>query len=323
MKFLSPALLCIALIIGSAMSVSYAGPPKIIVTLKPLHSLVAAVTDGVTEPQLLLDGYSSPHFFQLKPSAVRAVHDADMVVWVGEGMESFLIATLHGLSEPQKVIKMAGVEGLKLLPLRERGFHDHGHESPDEQQDEPHGHNGGQATASIDVTDLDNHFWLDPDNARLVVGAVAEKLALQDPENAATYQQNALRAQRRLSQLAIEVEQLLADSHDKPFLVFHDSFQYFENRFNLSSAGVISIQPDAHPSAQRIRALHQMIADSHVECLFSEPQFKSRSIKMLVDDTDIKHAVVDPLGSTFDKGPEMYFDWMSATTIAIRDCFVD
>lgn len=295
-----------------------ASPPSVLVSIKPIHSLLAAVADGVFEPHLLLDGLSSPHHFQLKPSAVKLIHQSDRVFWVGEGLELFLIKTLRGVSDDNKAQKLIDVPGLFLLPLREKYSHDHGAEDSDhETHDENH-----NDQASVPRYP-DSHFWLDPVNASILVRYFADMLAAIDPANAETYQLNATSLQGRLKQLTEDLQELLTQSRGKPYLVFHDSLQYFEKRFNLTSAGVISIQPDALPSARRIRELQHLIEHESVQCLFSEPQFQSRSVQMLVEDADIKHAMIDPLGSAEPASAAMYFDWLKNTAIAIDECLRD
>ena len=306
----SAIVFCLFALIGK--SVCAAEPPSVVVTIKPVHSLVAGVAKGVFKPQLLIDGVASPHHFQLKPSAIRKLNQADQVFWIGEGLEVFLIKALASLADQDKAIKLIDVPGLSLLPLRTEDFHDdHGHEASDvtKHDDKHHG------------TKLaDFHLWLDPQNALILVGAIAEALSVSDPANALTYRANAVEMQQRLQQLEAELREVLKTSFEQSFLVFHDSFQYFEKRFDLAAAGVISIHPDAQPGALRIRELQQQISSESVECLFSEPQFESRSVEMLVRDTSIKHAVIDPLGVSFDTGPELYFEWLAHTAQIFSDC---
>ena len=167
---------------------------------------------------------------------------------------------------------------------------------------------------------LDYHLWLDPQNASAVVKSVAELLSVADAANAATYQANAEVIQQKLQALETEVREVLKGVTGQSFLVFHDSFQYIEKRFDLTAAGVISVHPDAQPGALRIRELEQQIASESVQCLFSEPQFESRSVEMLVRDTSIRHAVIDPLGVSFDSGEQMYFQWLKSTAQIFREC---
>lgn len=312
----SAKMLCLLIILSVAAtlnSAAAANPPNVLVTIKPIHSLLAAVADGVFEPNLLLDGVSSPHHFQLKPSAVKLIHEADQVFWVGEGMETFLIKTLHVVTDKSKAQRLIDVPSLSILQLRSKDFHAHAAVHDTHVDDEHKAH-------AAELNYPDNHMWLDPVNASVLVGYFAETLAGLDPANAETYQANAEMIQDSLNHLTEELQVLLAPSRGKPYLVFHDSFQYFEKRFNLTSAGVISIQPDAQPGAQRLRELQQLIERESVLCLFSEPQFQSRSVQMLVASAEIKHAIIDPLGAAEPAGAAMYFNWIKSTAMAINDC---
>ncbi len=283
-------------------------PPAVVVSVKPVHSLVAAVAEGIFEPQLLVDGVASPHHFQMKPSAIRKLHKADQIFWIGEGLETFLIRALASLEDQNKSMKLIGAPDLTLLPLRTENFRNH------------QGARDGSADERIGADTTDFHIWLDPRNASALVGAIAERLTAIDAANASIYQANAVSIQHKLQQLETQVREILMHSVGQSFLVFHDSFQYFEKRFDLTAAGVISVHPDAQPGALRIRELQQQIGGESVRCLFSEPQFESRSVEMLVSDTSIKHAVIDPLAVAFDSGAEMYFKWLMHTAQVFSEC---
>lgn len=290
-----------------------ANPPDIVVTIKPIHSLLSAVADGVFEPHLLLDGVSSPHHFQLKPSAVKLIHQSDRLFWVGEGLESFLIKTLRGVTDQQKAQRLIDVPGLLLLPLREKNAHNHAGEHD-------HDKHGGNSDQTSERLNTDNHFWLDPHNASLLLGYFADSLADLDPVNAETYRLNAIEAQDGLDKLTDDLDEQLKEVQSSPYLLFHDSFQYFENRFGLNSAGVISLQPDAQPSAKRIKEIQHLIEHESVQCLFSEPQFQSRSVQMLVADADINHAIIDPLGAAVPASATMYVEWLRSTATTLKGC---
>ncbi|HTO28004.1 MAG TPA: zinc ABC transporter substrate-binding protein, partial [Devosia sp.] len=218
MKLFAPAtLLSLALLTTTALAA-----PNVVASIKPVHSLVSAVMAGVGEPTLIVKGSASPHTYALRPSDAGALESADIVFWTGHGMELFLADALATLAGNATVVELADSPGIELLPVREGGAfeaHSDGDEAEHDAHDE-HEHGEG-----------DMHFWLDPDNAKLMVTQIATMLAEADPENATAYQANAEAELVKLDALEAELAATLAPVADKPFIVFHDAYQYFEARF--------------------------------------------------------------------------------------------
>jgi zinc transport system substrate-binding protein len=204
--------------------------PDVVASIKPVHSLVAAVMAGVGEPVLIVRGAASPHTYALRPSDAGALETADIVFWTGHGLELFLGDALETLATEAKVVELARSPGIELLPLREGGaFEVHAHESDDhDHADHDHDHDHEHEHDAGDM-----HFWLDPHNAALMVSQIATTLSEADPDNAATYAANAEIEIAALAALAGELAERLAPVRNKPFIVFHDAYQYFEARFGL------------------------------------------------------------------------------------------
>ena len=323
-------------------------PPTIAVSIKPLHSLVSAVTDGVTEPVLLLDGFSSPHTTPLKPSTRRHVQNADIVVWVGAGVEVFLARIVENLildqeSRHQKstqqenrqqengleesgqthVVTFSQIEGLQRWPFR---IDAHGlphsaiqkHTDSKDNHDEQHQHSGH--TADGHAGDDDFHYWLDPRNAMRLVQHLSAVLAERDPANAERYARNTESLLQKLRDVDQELDELLAGLSGISYLVFHDSFQYLERRYNLHRALVIAEQPEVSPGARRLKKILRRIEAENVKCLFTEPQFPARVVTMLQRDSSVDLATLDPLASDFDAGPDLYPQWILQLGQTIHGC---
>lgn len=319
-----------------AASVLLSGPALaldgVVASIKPVHSLVAAVMGDTGSPELLVQGASSPHTYSLRPSEARKLEQAKVVFWVGEGMETFLGKPLDALARNARVITLSETEGLTLLDLREGGAfeahnhddhaddhddedhddhdhdhdHDHEHEHAHEGQDRPHG--------------KDMHIWLDPENARVMARKIAATLGEADPENAAVYARNAQALDERLASLMETVRNELAPVADKPFIVFHDAYHYFEDRFGLHAAGSISINPETPPSAQRVKEIRDRIAESGAICVFAEPQFEPKIVGIVTEGTDAKSGVLDPLGADLADGPDLYPRLIQALAASFRAC---
>ena len=311
---------------------------KVVASIKPIHSLVSYVMDGVGKPSIIVDGSNSPHNFNLKPSNAKAIENADIIFWVGEDIESFLEKPLKSISKKAKVIEMMDIKGIKKLKFRERnifeeheGHDDHGHEKKEKHDDHGHGkkekhddHGHGKKEKHDDHGhghahgEYDPHIWLDPHNAEVMVEEIAKQLAAIDPQNAATYKKN--------SNNAIEdIEKLIKDTKKEmkkgiSYIVFHDAYQYFEKEFNVSALGALTLNTDVAPGAKQISEIREIIEHDNVKCLFSEPQFNPDIIKAVAKDMNIKTGVVDPLGATLDPGKDLYFNLIRNMSASFKGC---
>ncbi|GLQ52984.1 zinc ABC transporter substrate-binding protein [Devosia nitrariae] len=298
--------------------------PSVVASIKPVHSLVAAVMEGVGEPTLLVKGNASPHTYALRPSDAGALQNADLVFWTGHGLELFLADALETLSIDATVVELAETPGVTLLPVREGGAfeahehegegHDHAHE---EEGHEEHGHDEEDGH---EHEEGDMHFWLDPQNAKAMVSLIAETLSEADPENAKAYAANAERELTELDALTAEIEETVAPVADRPFIVFHDAYQYFENRFGLTVAGSITVSPEVMPGAQRINELNARVAELDAACVFAEPQFEPTIISAITGGTGARTGVLDPEAGLLTEGPDLYPELLRGIAASLVDC---
>lgn len=310
--------------------------PRVATDIAPVHSLVAQVMGDLGQPELLVRPGASPHGYSLRPSEARALDGADLVVMVDEGLTPWLMQPVQTLAGDAHVMQLLDAEGVIRLEKREgatfeRHSHaeedDHGHDGHDHEghdhddqasADDHEGHDHDKADAH-DHGSIDSHAWLDPRNGVMWLTAIAEELSELDPDNAAIYRANADAAQAGLATLETEIAASLPDN-DTGFIVFHDGYQYFENRFGLSAAGSISLSDATAPSAGRISELRDKIADLGVTCVFTEPQFDPGIIAALGVD-GLSTAVLDPLGTVAsDPGPDLYADTLRAMGMAFAEC---
>ncbi|AKI01370.1 ABC-type Zn2+ transport system, periplasmic component/surface adhesin [Hoeflea sp. IMCC20628] len=316
------AALCLAMLPFSAAQ-GFA-EPHVVASIKPVHALVAAVMEGVGKPNLIVGGAASPHAYALKPSQAQAMENADLIFWVGHELESFLEKPIETIGAHARSVELIDAEGLIKLPFREAGpfeahdHDDHATEDTDHAQDDhdemaseehDHGRDG-----------FDAHLWLDPLNAKVFVRVIGEALTKADPDNAATYAANVATTNERLDALIGEVNATLAPVHGSQFIVFHDAYQYFEKRFDMQAAGSVTVNPEVRASAERVAAIQDKVHDLNAVCAFSEPQFDGQLIDVVIEGTDARSAVLDPLGATLDDGPELYFDLIRNLGTSMRDC---
>ena len=279
-------------------------PPRAVVSIAPLHSLVAAVMEGEGQPALLLRGGESPHSFSLRPSAARLLSNADILFWIGRELERPLARLLPSLG-PHRNVAMLQIADLSVLGNRQL--------APSQQANgDPHGH------ASHDA-DVDPHVWLSPLNAVVMVDEIVRQLSELDPQRSAHYQANGIRLNRSLLALDTELADRLAGVRGN-YAVFHDAYQYLEHRYGLRAVAAVTTHAERRPGAARLSELRKILVDRDVRCLFSEPEFSPRLVGLLREDLPLRHAVLDPLGATIPAGPAAYFETMRTLVRAFTDC---
>nr|WP_316654536.1 zinc ABC transporter substrate-binding protein [uncultured Gellertiella sp.] len=290
----------------AATSARAADAPDVAVSVKPLHSLVAAVMLGVGEPKLIVGGAASPHTYSLKPSNARDLQNARLIFWLGPSFEQFLTQPLQSLGSGATIVSLEDTPGLMKLPYRQGGAFDR-----DEDGDAP-------AVASSSAKDL--HFWLDPRNADVMVGAITQALVTADPAHATQYSANAKALEANLIALDLELQTSLAPLQNRPFIVFHDAYQYFEKRYGLHVAGSITVSPETPPGAERVRDIHDKIAKLGATCVFAEPQFEPKLLSVVMEGSSAKAGTLDPEGATLPEGPDLYFTLLRNLARSLTYC---
>ena len=368
-----------------------AGPPPVVATIKPVHSIVSAVMAGVGEPHLIMRGASSPHDFSLRPSDAGKLQDAEVVFWIGDALETSLAVAIANLAGAARVVALAEAPGLVHRPLREGGHfevHDHGHhggygaagdaeddadhhdahdheaerheeehgkahhghddhdaehggqdqhghghadpgEPGDDHGDAPHedahqdghgeAHHGDEAEEEH-AGPMDMHVWLDPVNGVAMAQAVADTLATLDAGNADAYRANATAFAHRLDELAERIVVDTAPLRGSPFIVFHDAYRHFEERFGLTAVGSAVVSADRSPGARRLAELREKVGDLDVACVLAEPQFDDRVVNVIIEGSDARAGSVDPIGAGIEDGPDLYFELLADMAGSFKRC---
>jgi len=359
---------------------------KVVASIKPIHSLVSYLMDGVSKPSLIVDGYASPHGFALKPSHAKMLQEADIIFWVGEDLENFLEKPLSSIAKKAEKIELMEAHGLNKLKFRERNIFDdhddhghedghkkkddhddhdddghkkkddhghdddghkkkddhghdddghkkkddhddHGHKKKDDHDDHGHDEDGHKKKDDHDDHDdheghhhgeFDPHIWLDPINAKIILNEMVEHLIENDAKNASTYKSNLDKALKDIDKLTMEVMTELNQSTSS--IVFHDAYQYFEERFNVNVLGAFTVNTDVMPGAEQLAEIREIIEHDKVSCIFSEPQFNPDIINAVAKDMDIKTGVLDPLGATLNPGKDLYFDLIKNMSKSFKGC---
>ncbi len=293
MKISLTATLPTLFMLAAASQAGEAGQsPKVVVTIPPVHAIVAGVMAGVGEPTLLVKGGASPHSYSLRPSQARALNEARLVVRVSEHLESFLDRPIESLTGRADVITLSRVGGMTLHDTREEGLR---------KQHDP-------------------HLWLDPRNAKRIASAVSMKLQKAYPEHAKTFAANTQKLIGKLDMLDRDVLAATEPLRAKPYIVFHDATRYFEERYRLKPVGAITISPDRPIGARRLSEIRATIKSQGVTCVFAEPQFQPKLVQSLISGTGARAGTLDPVGAGLPAGPELYFMLMRNLATSLAAC---
>jgi zinc transport system substrate-binding protein len=260
--------------------------PRVLVTIKPVHSLVTALLTDIAVPDLLLDGHLSPHGYQLRPSDALKLTQADVIIWVGPTLEDFI----------QKQLKQ--VSGKTIIQLTDTHH----------------------AAAPLTQLHLDPHRWLDPQLALVDTQHIAESLISQYPHLEPIISHNLKRLVDRLRNLDSELIGAFSDKHDISAMLYHDAWHYFTDHFHLNVHGIINPTAHQQPGARHLNKITETIKSRKTQCLLIEPQFQPRYINTLKKKYQLKILKIDPLAASQPPGTEAYFDMMRANTNAFMQC---
>ena len=341
----------IVAIFGFATEIALA-EGRYIATIKPIHSLLSGVLEDVDTPEIIVDGANSPHTFNLKPSHAHALEHAEYIFWMGNTLEPYLARSIDTLGRNATIVDLSKLPGLSLLPIRTGGDfeehdHDHGHtdhtdhddhdahDDDDHDHDHEHEHDDHAELDSHDDHEHDTHdddehadhsneynqhFWLDPENAKVFIKHIRDILVKAEPSHAEKFKENTEKMLNKIDQLTTEIDEQLEPYKGRGFIVFHDAYQYFEDRFKVTAIGSILLSPEIPPSAERISEIRHKLEESDATCVFSEPQFQPKIINTVTEGTNTKTGQLDPLGASITNGPNLYFELMKNIANGISEC---
>ncbi|HMQ92550.1 MAG TPA: zinc ABC transporter substrate-binding protein [Amaricoccus sp.] len=324
-----------ALALAAMPGAAAASPPVVATDIAPVQSIVARVMAGVGAPGLVVPPGASPHGYALRPSEAELLQEAGLVVWVGPALDPWLAGPIDTLAAEAARVTLQDAPGIRLLPIRSGGpfephEHDHGqdHGQAGEAADHDHDHDHGTEAADADHDHdhehehggPDGHLWLDPGNAVAAARAVAAALAPLDPENAAAYAANAEAFATEMAELSSEIEDRLAPVRGQRFIVFHDAYQYFEDRFDMPAAGSVSLQEGVAPGAARVAEIHDRVRDAQISCAFTEPQFEPKLLGTVIEGAGVRTDVLDPIGAALPPGPDLYPALMLGLADSLAEC---
>jgi len=238
---------------------------------------------GVGAPELLIDASVSPHHYSLRPSAARALDQADLIIWVGPELESFLIKQISTLDNGRRTLALLDQSGVTVY-ARRNNHTDHTHSDvPKDRQRDP-------------------HIWLDPLNVIAVAQVITKVLGELDREHAPIYMRNLTGLIERVSAAHEKISGLIAPIAHKSYVVTHDAFQYFEKRYKLHQTIYLSHVPTILPGAKSIAEVRARMTSRDAHCVFAEPQSGANWIPVLSEGKNVRTGILDPLGKDLRDG---------------------
>jgi len=317
----------------------------VITTIQPINSLVRAVIGNTGKTISLIPAEVSPHEYKLKPSDTKKLQNANIIFFVSDHLESSVTKVFKNLPKNIKIINLMEDAGIKHLAIRdneawERHDHHHGHgdhddhdkhakkhddHDHDKHEKKHHDHDHDKHAKKHDDHDDhekedDVHIWLSPDNAVKIIKKINKELSLYFPENVETYDKNANQMIKEINQLKVELKKELSGIKDKPYIVFHDAYQYFETSFGLNAAGSVALEGDIASSPKQISIIKDKIVKLKASCVFQEPQFDSKLVKIVVEGTNAKIGTLDPLGVNIKSGENFYLQLLKNMAKSLKDC---
>lgn len=291
------------IIAGLLLSFISTTQADVVTSIRPLGFIAAAITNGVTEVQILLPDGASPHDYSLKPSDLEKIKTADLFIWVGSNLETFLEKPLAQLPT-EKRVTLAEDLAIKARLLKSSEDspalgHHHDHHS--------HG-------------EYNMHIWLSPDIARIAASIIHHRLVALYPKYKKQLDVNLRKFDEKLTQTDQNIAKMLQSVGDKRYFVFHDAYGYFEKRYHLASLGYFTINPIIQPGAQRLYQIRTMLTQKKAVCVFAEPQFRPAVIKAVIKDTDVNMGTLDPLGSGIGLSKDSYVEFLTALSNQFKSC---
>ncbi|MCV6601944.1 MAG: zinc ABC transporter substrate-binding protein [Cohaesibacter sp.] len=318
-----------------AMASNAFAAPNVVTTIAPVHSITQAIMGDLGKAHMLVPQNASPHSADFRPSQAKALQKADLVIWIGPDIETFLIDPLKTLPKKAHLLELMDAKDIIRLPLRSgndwekhsHGDHDDHHDEHAHDKHEDHDHKKHDEHAHDKHDDhghekgrMDNHIWLDPQNGIAMAKAIAHELSEHDPDNAATYAKNKDAFIAEMKTVIAQGKTDLANLGKHPFLVFHDAYHYLEERFGLEAVGSIMLQPGVMPGAARVKQIREKLTKTKAACLFTEPQFSDKIVPVLVENTTTKLGSLDPIGRAQKAGPTLYPDLIRYNIKSLKTC---
>lgn len=273
------------------------------VTINPLYGIVSYITKGIDIPALILDKKNVDlHSYALTPSDALKIKKCDVIFMIHNDFENFSKKLNKLKQKHTKIIRVSEARDLNLLETRENNVFEE-----DLAQDHEHAL-------------YDYHIWLDVNNAKYIAIMIANELSALEIKNSKIYQENLNDFIKKLQQLDQELTEELSTINTKPYVVFHDAYQYFENKYNLNSVGAIVLNQSHNINANSLIEIKELIVENHIKCIFSEPQFPAKIIDKIAKNSKVNYGVLNAEWADSNLPQDIYFVLMRNLATSLKNC---
>ena len=322
----------LALFICTGVNVFATETTGVISTIQPINSLVSAVIGNTGKSITIIPSEQSPHDFKLKPSDVKVLQNGNIIFYVSNHLESSVTKVFKNLPKNIKLINLMEESGINHLAIRDNAaWERHDHHGDDHDDHDKHGkkhddhddhdkHGKKHDDHDDHEKEDDVHIWLSPDNAIKIVQKVNKVLSLYFPENSQIYNDNTTKFIDKIRNLKMELIKELSPIKNKPYIVFHDAYQYFEKTFELNAVGSIALEGDIASSPKQISFIKDKIIKSKASCVFQEPQFDSKLVKIVLEGTNAKTGTLDPHGVNITGNKDFYLQLLKNMAKSLKEC---
>jgi zinc transport system substrate-binding protein len=289
----------ISFLLASVAMPAAAEVPRVVTDIPPVQALVAQVMGDLGTPVLLLEKGADEHDFALRPSQMRDISQADLVVWIGPELTPWLERALQSSSAP--ALALLDAEGTQTRAFAEG-------EAEEDGEDHDHGN-------------IDPHAWMDPQNAEVWLDLIAARLGELDPADAATYATNAAAAKAKVQAMDREITSMMKPLADQRFVTFHAAYGYFAAHYGLTGAASLALGDASAPGAARLSALSAEMQAGHYACAFPEIQHDPAVLTQIMAGSPTRlGGTLDPVGSSLDFGAGAYDDLMRRIATTLQAC---
>jgi zinc transport system substrate-binding protein len=271
---------------------------NVLSSVKPINLIVQELTNGVSESSYLVPQSASPHDYALRPSDIKKIKNADMIIWYGNDLEPFLSKVL---ADQKNVITISEFNTVDFYHFDQHGHDDHAEESG-------HHHN------------TDPHFWLGPKEALGVAKEITVQLIKIDPLNKDQYKSNLAAFENKLAQAVETISKQLKPVQSKGYFVFHDAYGYFERYFGMNNLGHFTVSPDRKPGAKTLINIKKSLLNQQAVCVFAEPQFEPAIVTTITRGTEVHKGELDPLAIQQNDEEGAYFIFLSTISNELSRC---
>jgi zinc transport system substrate-binding protein len=272
---------------------------NVVTSVKPIHLITQEITAGVADSSYIISAGASPHDYALRPSDIKRIKRADLVIWFGDDLEPFLEKVLEDKTNVLTLSQLSSIDFRSYQTGHDEEGHDH------------HGH---------DHHGLDPHFWLGPYQVKAVAKEITDKLIQLDPLHRSEYQSNLSRFQVSVDNAIEQITADLTAIQGHGYFVFHDAYGYFEETFGLNNLGHFTVSPDRKPGAKTLIGIRNKLKADNVYCVFSEPQFNPSVIESVTRGTDVGRGKLDPLATEVEEKPGAYAEFISGLGREFERC---